>query len=86
MRALTAVQAAAIFGVAGSVLAESVLSYLGLGVPPPTPSWGSMISEGQAWYRLAPRLIFLPGTLILLTVLGFNLLGEGLRDVLDPRD
>ena len=76
----------ATLGVAGSVLAESVLSYLGLGVPPPTPSWGSMISEGQPWYRLAPRLIFLPGGLILLTVLGFNLLGEGLRDVLDPRD
>ncbi|MFT5681557.1 MAG: peptide/nickel transport system permease protein [Myxococcota bacterium] len=76
----------ATLGVAGSVLAESVLSYLGLGVPPPTPSWGSMISEGQPWYRLSPRLIFLPGGMILLTVLGFNLLGEGLRDVLDPRD
>lgn len=76
----------ATLGVAGSVLAESVLSYLGLGVPPPTPSWGSMISEGQPWYRLAPSLIFLPGGMILLTVLGFNLLGEGLRDVLDPRD
>jgi peptide/nickel transport system permease protein len=76
----------ATLGVAGSVMAESVLSYLGLGVPPPTPSWGSMISEGQPWYRLAPQLIFLPGGMILLTVLGFNLLGEGLRDVLDPRD
>lgn len=73
-------------GVAGSILAESVLSYLGLGVPPPTPSWGAMISEGQPWYRLAPRLIFLPGACILLTVLGFNLLGEGFRDVLDPKD
>jgi ABC-type dipeptide/oligopeptide/nickel transport system permease subunit len=75
----------ATLGVAGSILAESVLSYLGLGVPPPTPSWGAMISEGQAWYRLAPRLIWVPGGLILVTVLGFNLLGEGLRDVLDPR-
>ena len=75
----------ATLGVAGSILAESVLSYLGLGVPPPTPSWGAMISEGQAWYRLAPRLIYVPGGLVLVTVLGFNLLGEGLRDVLDPR-
>lgn len=75
----------ATLGVAASILAESVLSYLGLGVPPPTPSWGAMISEGQPWYRLAPHLIFLPGGLILLTVLGFNLLGEALRDVLDPR-
>lgn len=76
----------ATLGVAGTILAESVLSYLGLGVPPPTPSWGSMISEGQAWYRLAPQLIFIPGACILVTVLGFNLLGEGLRDVLDPKD
>jgi len=76
----------ATLGVAATILAESVLSYLGLGVPPPTPSWGAMISEGQPWYRLAPRLIFLPGVCILLTVLGFNLLGEGLRDVLDPKD
>ena len=76
----------ATLGVAGSVLAESVLSYLGMGVPPPTPSWGAMIAEGQAWYRLAPRLIAVPGVMILLTVLGFNLLGEGLRDVVDPQD
>lgn len=76
----------ATLGVAASILAESVLSYLGLGVPPPTPSWGAMISEGQPWYRLAPQLVFLPGGLILLTVLGFNLLGEALRDVLDPRE
>jgi ABC-type dipeptide/oligopeptide/nickel transport system permease subunit len=75
----------ATLGVAGSILAESVLSYLGLGVPPPTPSWGAMIAEGQSWYRLAPRLIWVPGGLVLVTVLGFNLLGEGLRDVLDPR-
>lgn len=75
----------ATLGVASSILAESVLSYLGLGVPPPTPSWGSMIAEGQPWYRLAPRLIWIPGGLVLVTVLGFNLLGEGLRDVLDPR-
>ncbi len=75
----------ATLGVAATILAESVLSYLGLGVPPPTPSWGAMISDGQDWYRLEPRLIFVPGLCILVTVLGFNLLGEGLRDVLDPR-
>ena len=75
----------ATLGVASAILAESVLSYLGLGVPPPTPSWGAMISEGEAWYRLAPRLVFVPGICVLTTVLGFNLLGEGLRDVLDPR-
>ena len=72
-------------GIAASVLAESVLSFLGLGVPPPTPSWGAMISEGQAWYRVQPSLVFLPGLCILVTVLAFNLLGEGLRDALDPR-
>ena len=73
-------------GLAGTVLAESVLSFLGVGVPPPTPSLGSMISEGQPYYRIAPRLIFLPGGLILVIVLAFNLLGEGLRDALDPRE
>src|SRR5262245_1451568 len=63
----------ATLGVAAAILTESVLSYLGLGVPPPTPSWGRMISDAQPYYRVAPRLIFLPGGLILATVLGFNL-------------
>jgi peptide/nickel transport system permease protein len=75
----------ATLGMASAVLAESTLSYLGMGVPPPTPSLGSMIAEGQAWYRLDPRLILLPGGMVLLMVLGFNLLGEALRDVYDPR-
>jgi ABC-type dipeptide/oligopeptide/nickel transport system permease subunit len=76
----------ATLNIAVSILSESVLSYLGLGVPAPAPSWGQMLSDGQAFYRIAPRLIFAPGALILLTVLGFNLLGEGLRDVLDPKN
>ena len=68
------------------LLAESVLSYLGLGPPPPTPSWGRMLYEGQPFYRLAPWLVAAPGVAILLAVMGFNLLGEGLRDAFDPRE
>lgn len=75
----------ATLNVAVTILSESVLSYLGLGVPAPAPSWGQMLQDGQPYYRIAPRLIFLPGVMILITVLGFNLLGEGLRDVLDPK-
>ena len=72
-------------GVAGVILTESVLSYLGLSVPLPSPTWGGMISEGQPYFRTAPWLMFAPGVAILMTVLGFNLLGDGLRDALDPR-
>lgn len=68
------------------ILAESTLSYLGLGPPPPTPTWGRMLFEGQIYYRSAPWLIIAPGIAILITVIGFNLLGEGLRDALDPKD
>lgn len=75
----------ATLSIAAMILSESFLSYLGLGVPPPNPSWGKMLAEGQPFYRIAPWLIFGPGVMILLTVLGFNLLGEGLRDVLDPK-
>src|SRR5262249_20070664 len=71
-------------GIATNVLLEASLSYLGIGVQPPTPSWGRMISEGQTYYRSAPWLILFPGVAIMLTVLGFNLLGDGLRDALDP--
>jgi len=74
----------ATLGFAQNILAESTLSYLGLGPPPPTPTWGRMLYEGQAYYRTAPWLILAPGTAILLTVISFNLLGEGLRDALDP--
>jgi peptide/nickel transport system permease protein len=74
----------ATLGFAQNILAESTLSYLGLGPPPPTPTWGRMLYEGQAYYRTAPWLIMAPGVAILLTVVSFNLLGEGLRDALDP--
>ena len=73
-------------GIAGFILSEAVLSYLGLGVPPPQASWGAMLYEGQSLYTLAPRLILIPGAAIVITVLGFNLLGEGLRDAFDPKD
>ena len=69
----------------GLILIEASLSFLGLGVPPPTPSWGQMISEGQALLEVAPWTSILPGLAILLAVLGFNLAGDGLRDYLDPR-
>jgi peptide/nickel transport system permease protein len=71
-------------GIATNVMLEASLSFLGIGVQPPTPSWGRMISEGQTYYRAAPWLILFPGIAIMLTVLGFNLLGDGLRDALDP--
>jgi len=71
---------------ANMILAEAVLSYLQLGLPPPTPSWGRMLYEGQAAFLLTPRLVLAPGLLIVMAVLGFNLLGEGLRDALDPQE
>jgi peptide/nickel transport system permease protein len=77
------VQATVAFAVA--ILAEAALSYLGLGTPPPTPSWGRMLSESQTFLDQAPLLAFWPGASIALSVLGFNLLGDGLRDLLDPK-
>jgi peptide/nickel transport system permease protein len=77
------VQATVAFAVA--ILAEAALSYLGLGTPPPTPSWGRMLSESQTFLNQAPLLAFWPGAAIALSVLGFNLLGDGLRDLLDPK-
>jgi ABC-type dipeptide/oligopeptide/nickel transport system permease subunit len=71
--------------VAQMILAESVLSYLGAGIAPPTPTWGHMLFEGQDYLGAAPWISVAPGIAILLAVLGFNLLGEGLRDALDPR-
>jgi peptide/nickel transport system permease protein len=71
-------------GIATNVLFEAALSYLGVGVQPPTPSWGAMISDGQTYYRSAPWLVLYPGLAIMLTVLGFSLLGDGLRDAVDP--
>ena len=69
---------------AQAVLTESSLSYLGLGVQPPTPSWGNMLSDAQSYVFTAPLLAVWPGLAILLTVLSFNFLGESLRDLLDP--
>lgn len=71
-------------GIATNVMLEASLSYLGIGVQPPTPSWGGMIQEGQSFYRTSPWLVVFPGLAILLTVFAFNLLGDGLRDALDP--
>jgi peptide/nickel transport system permease protein len=70
--------------IAGTILLEAGLSYLGVGVPPPAPSWGTMISDGQPYLVAAPWQVLPPGIAIILTVLGFNLLGQGLQDVLDP--
>ncbi|PNY79769.1 ABC transporter permease [Deinococcus koreensis] len=72
-------------GVGTTVLLEASLSFLGVGVQPPTPSWGGIINESQSYLTVAPWLVLAPGAAILLTSLGFNLLGEGLRDALDPR-
>jgi ABC-type dipeptide/oligopeptide/nickel transport system permease subunit len=71
--------------VAHMILAESVLSYLSVGVQPPTATWGRMLRESQGFFASDPRLVLAPGAAILIAVLGFNLLGEGLRDALDPR-
>ncbi len=73
-------------GFAQNLLAESVLSYLGLGPPPPTPTWGRMLYEGRVYYRTAPWLTIVPGVAILTAVVAFNLLGEGLRDFFDPKE
>jgi ABC-type dipeptide/oligopeptide/nickel transport system permease subunit len=72
--------------VAQMIIADSVLGYLGVGISPPTPTWGRMLLEGQEDYLVAPWLVAAPGGAILLAVWGFNMLGEGLRDALDPRD
>ncbi len=69
---------------AGTILLEAGLSYLGIGVPPPAPSWGSLIADGQPYFIAAPHIVIVPGIAIVLTVVGFNLLGQGLQDVLDP--
>lgn len=75
----------ATMGMAGAILVEASLSFLGLGAQPPQPSWGGMLSAGRTFIHRAPWLTFIPGGAIMLTVLGFNLLGDALRDLLDPR-
>jgi peptide/nickel transport system permease protein len=81
-QALPSVIVAATLGVAYAILTESALSYLGLGVRPPTPSWGNMLSGARSYLWTAPHLAMFPGLLILLTVLAYNSLGDGLRDAL----
>lgn len=73
------------FSIAFAILTEATLSFLGLGTQPPTPSWGIMLSTGRGYLEQAPWLGAFPGLAIFLTVLGFNLLGDGIRDALDPR-
>jgi peptide/nickel transport system permease protein len=68
-----------------AILTEASLSFLGLGTPPPAPSWGQMIAENRRFLALAPWATVAPGLAIMMIVLGFNLLGDGLRDALDPR-
>jgi ABC-type dipeptide/oligopeptide/nickel transport system permease subunit len=77
---------AATFLIAQMIVADSILSYLGVGLSPPAATWGRMLLEGQDEYLTAPRLVIVPAVAIMLAVWGFNLLGEGLRDALDPRD
>lgn len=83
--AVPPVLVAATLGVAGAILTESSLSFLGLGVQPPDPSWGNMLMDGKETLEIAPWLSIFPGLAILVAVLGYNLLGEALRDLLDPR-
>jgi ABC-type dipeptide/oligopeptide/nickel transport system permease subunit len=72
-------------GVAGIIMAEATLSFLGIGIQPPYPSWGSMISDAKSYLRQQPWLVFAPAGALSLTVLAFNFLGDGLRDALDPK-
>ncbi len=83
--AMGPVLVSAVLGVAGAVLVESGLSFLGLGVQPPDPSWGNILTEGKDNIQIAWWLSLYPGLAILITVLGYNLLGEGLRDIFDPK-
>src|SRR5687768_11202981 len=82
--ALPALSVQATLGMGGAILAEASLSFLGLGVQPPTPSWGTMLAYGRVHVLDAPHLTIFPGIAIAALVLGFNFLGDGLRDVLDP--
>lgn len=70
----------------GTILLETSLSYLGMGVPVPTPSWGNMISDGRTYITSAPWVIVVPGIALMLTVLAFNFMGDGIRDILDPKN
>jgi peptide/nickel transport system permease protein len=77
------VQATYIF--ASAVLTEAILSFIGAGTPPSTPSWGNIIAEGRTVFSIAPHIVMFPGIALSFTVLGVNLMGDGLRDIFDPR-
>ena len=83
--AIPAVVVQATLGMAGAIIGEAALSFLGLGVQPPTPSWGTMLNGGRAHLMDAPHVTMFPGLAIALLVLGFNFLGDGLRDLADPK-
>jgi peptide/nickel transport system permease protein len=83
--AIPAVVVQATLGMAGAIIGEASLSFLGLGVQPPTPSWGTMLNGGRAHILDAPHLTIFPGLAIAILVLGFNFIGDGLRDVTDPK-
>jgi peptide/nickel transport system permease protein len=83
--ALSPVLVSATLGIAGAILTESALSFLGIGVQPPTPSWGNILTAGKDYIEFAWWLSLFPGVAILVTVLSYNLVGEGIRDALDPR-
>ncbi|MGE5246766.1 MAG: ABC transporter permease [Verrucomicrobiota bacterium] len=83
--AMAPILVAATLGVAGAILTESALSFLGIGVQPPTPSWGNILTTGKNYIAFAWWLSLFPGLAILVTVLAYNLLGEGIRDAVDPR-
>lgn len=85
INSMAPVLVSAVLGIAGAVLVESALSFLGLGVQPPTPSWGNILTLGKDNIEIAWWLSVFPGLAILITVLGYNLLGEGIRDSIDPR-
>ena len=82
--AITPLVALATLGVATAILEAAGLSFLGLGAQPPTPEWGTMLASERNNVFTSPHLVFFPGFAIMLTVLGFNLMGDGLRDALDP--
>ncbi len=84
--ALSPVIVEATFGIARAIVAEAGLSFLGLGVQPPVPSWGAMINEGRHFLFVAPHLTTVPGLAIMITVMAFNFLGDGLRDAMDVRE
>jgi peptide/nickel transport system permease protein len=83
--AMASILVAATLGIAGAILTESALSFLGIGVQPPTPSWGNILTAGKDNIDIAWWLSLYPGLAILITVVGYNLLGEGIRDASDPR-